>query len=62
MSYIVYKHIAPNSKIYIGITKMNPLKRWDNGRGYSTNKHFSRAIKNMVGIILNMKSYFLIYQ
>lgn len=45
MSYTVYKHIAPNSKIYIGITKMNPLKRWDNGRGYSTNKHFSRAIK-----------------
>lgn len=45
MSYTVYKHIAPNNKIYIGITKMNPLKRWDNGRGYSTNKHFSRAIK-----------------
>ena len=45
MSYTVYKHITPNGKIYIGITKRNPLKRWQNGRGYSTNKHFSRAIK-----------------
>lgn len=45
MSYTVYKHIAPNGKIYIGITKRNPLKRWQGGRGYSTNKHFSRAIK-----------------
>ena len=57
MSYTVYKHITPNGKIYIGITKRNPLKRWQNGRGYSTNKHFSRAIKkygwnNMIHEIL----------
>ena len=57
MSYTVYKHITPNGKIYIGITKRNPLKRWQNGRGYSTNKHFSRAIKkygwnNMIHKIL----------
>ena len=45
MSYTVYEHITPNGKIYIGITKRNPLKRWQNGRGYFTNKHFSRAIK-----------------
>lgn len=29
MSYIVYKHTSP-----VGITKMNPIRRWANGLGY----------------------------
>ena len=32
--YSVYKHTFPNGKVYIGITKQNPLKRWRNGTGY----------------------------
>ena len=35
MSYSVYKHIFPNGKVYIGVTCLNPRKRWDNGRGYT---------------------------
>lgn len=37
-SYSVYKHIFPNNKVYIGITKNEPKKRWKNGYGYSTYK------------------------
>lgn len=43
--YSVYKHTTPNGKIYIGITRLRPEKRWLNGRGYARNKHFARAIK-----------------
>ena len=44
MSYCVYKHTAPNGKVYIGITRINPLKRWENGHGYKSNLHFWNAI------------------
>lgn len=42
--YCVYQHTAPNGKVYIGITGQNPLKRWNNGTGYSKNILFYRAI------------------
>jgi hypothetical protein len=42
--YTVYKHTFPNGKIYIGITKMNPLTRWGNGHGYSGQKKIYEAI------------------
>ena len=42
--YTVYRHITPNGKVYIGITKQNPKKRWQNGHGYKKNEHFYRAI------------------
>lgn len=42
--YCVYKHISPVGKVYIGITSMNPLKRWRNGQGYKHNSHFYNAI------------------
>jgi group I intron endonuclease len=32
--YCVYMHISPSGKKYIGITKQNPQKRWQNGYGY----------------------------
>ena len=43
-NYTVYRHIAPNGKMYVGITKQEPEKRWANGRGYTSNKYFTNAI------------------
>lgn len=42
--YYVYKHTVPNGKVYIGITKCNPNKRWSNGHGYKENKRFFNDI------------------
>lgn len=44
-SYCVYKHTAPNGKVYIGITGINPIKRWDSGYGYRKQAHFWNAIQ-----------------
>ena len=44
-SYIVYKHTSPSNKVYIGITKQEPLKRWGNGCNYANNKYFTMFIK-----------------
>lgn len=43
-TYCVYKHVLPNNKIYIGITKQNPLLRWRNGHGYKHCNYFYNAI------------------
>lgn len=43
--WLVYKHVSPSGKVYIGVTKNRPVKRWDNGRGYRTNRHFNNAIQ-----------------
>jgi group I intron endonuclease len=37
-------HIAPNGKKYYGITKRKPEYRWNNGKGYSNNQYFTKAI------------------
>ena len=43
--YLVYKHTAPNDKVYIGITGFDPEYRWlNNGRGYKTQTTFFNAI------------------
>lgn len=34
-----------NGKVYIGQTSQNPIKRWDNGRGYITSPKFYNAIQ-----------------
>lgn len=44
-NYCVYKHTAPDGRIYIGITGNDPKKRWNNGSGYRTNSYFTRCIK-----------------
>lgn len=44
-NYIVYKHTAPSGKVYIGITKQMPEKRWKRGLGYQDNPHFFKAIQ-----------------
>lgn len=38
-------HIAPNTKVYIGITSQQPEKRWKNGEGYKRHPYFYNAIK-----------------
>lgn len=43
--YCVYKHTAPNGKVYIGLTAQRVEDRWLNGRGYARNLHFWNAIK-----------------
>lgn len=43
-SYCVYKHTSPSGKVYIGITKQNPVRRWRNGFGYKTQVYFYKAI------------------
>ena len=58
-TWIVYKHISPSGKIYVGITsKSNPNDRWNNGKNYVACKHFYNAIikygwDNFQHIIIN---------
>ena len=45
-NYYVYKHTFPNNKVYIGIAKQKPQKRWKNGLGYDAHQTLmKRAIK-----------------
>ena len=45
-NYCVYVHIAPNKKLYFGITSLKPEHRWlSNGNGYSNCTLFYRAIQ-----------------
>ena len=43
--YLVYKHTAPNGKVYIGITSSAAEDRWKNGHGYSRQSYFFKAIQ-----------------
>ena len=44
--YIVYEHLFPNGKRYIGITCRDPKKRWKGGLyGYAHNIYMQNAIK-----------------
>lgn len=45
MNYIVYMHIAPNNKKYIGITCQKQSSRFQNGNGYRKCTRFFNAIK-----------------
>lgn len=42
--YLVYMHIFPNKKIYIGITSTSTSFRWKNGKGYKNNPYLINAI------------------
>ena len=44
-NYIVYMHICPNDKRYIGITSQNVYKRWAKGVGYKKCPKFYKAIQ-----------------
>lgn len=44
-NYTVYMHKNKiNGKVYIGITKQKPEKRWNNGKGYKHNNYIKNAI------------------
>ena len=44
--WTVYKHTAPNGKVYIGITSKTPVRRFGRkGQGYKSNPHFWNAIQ-----------------
>ena len=43
-TYCVYMHTSPSGKRYIGVTKNNPTRRWENGSGYK-GQIFSKAIE-----------------
>ncbi len=46
LPYIVYMHVAPNGKRYIGITSQTLSGRCrSHGSGYKVNSYFSRAVK-----------------
>lgn len=40
----MYIHTSPDGKRYVGITSKKPECRWNNGKGYCENSHFTRAI------------------
>lgn len=43
--WILYRHISPSGKVYIGITsKSNPNWRWQSGKGYTACTYFYNAI------------------
>lgn len=44
-NYTVYKHIFPNNKIYIGITKQKLERRWSKGKGYKLCPLMNKAIE-----------------
>lgn len=41
---VVYVHVFPNGKRYVGITTQRPSKRWQRGKNYTHNQHLQRAI------------------
>lgn len=44
--WTVYAHIAPNGKMYVGITSQKPEFRWRDGlTGYRENEHLCNAIR-----------------
>lgn len=54
--YFVYRHLFPDGHAYIGITKQNPIKRWNYGLGYIDNDDFYNALKE-VGKKVLIKEY-----
>lgn len=44
MSECVYRHTAPDGRMYIGIAQEPPRIRWANGKGYKDNPEFWKCI------------------
>lgn len=44
MSKCVYRHTAPDGRVYIGIAQEPPNIRWSGGNGYKSNPEFWKCI------------------
>ena len=44
-NFTLYKLTSPSGKIYIGITRQKPDKRWGKGKGYRNSPHLRAAIE-----------------
>lgn len=44
MEWLIYRHISPSGKCYIGQTNQKPESRWNNGKVYSRAFKFGKAI------------------
>ena len=47
MSECVYRHIAPDGRVYIGIAQEPAKIRWANGKGYKDNPEFWKCISEV---------------
>lgn len=43
--YTVYCHTFPHGKVYVGITRQSPIKRWKDGHGYRRGFPIGNAIR-----------------
>ena len=43
--YLVYTHVCPNGKVYVGLTRQSELARWENGHAYKDNAPFYADIQ-----------------
>lgn len=43
--YTVYRHVCPNNKIYVGITKLSVKARWGKNGALYKRQYFYRAIQ-----------------
>lgn len=46
--WLVYEHVSPSGKVYVGITKPNPKDRWKNGTGYLRKDNHQPLIANAI--------------
>lgn len=46
--WIVYEHISPSKKVYVGITKQKPNNRWKKGNGYIRKDNHQPLIANAI--------------
>ena len=44
--FIVYKHIFPNGKVYVGLTCNTPAQRWKGGHGYKHQRRMWNAVRS----------------
>lgn len=44
VKWLIYEHISPSGKVYVGITSKSPNERWRYGSGYSNCVLFQKAI------------------
>lgn len=47
-SWIVYEHVSPSGKVYVGITCQEPKKRWKGGSGYVRKDNHQSLFANAI--------------